>query len=128
MCVRVRVHTRVYSHVLAQTCTLKPSSWGGRQQDLRKLGQRALALSRVRWSGEVGSPVLAPPPLQVALFQAYGTLVTLLEQAGVQGPPLDLLTGPESAVYFGMPAPGPGVVACGQGCVVSGLTEGQGFS
>ena len=101
MCVCVCGHTRAYSHVLTQTCTLQPSSWGGRQQDLSKRGQRALALSWVCCSGEVGSPVLAPPPLQVALFQAYGTLATLLEQARVQGPPLDLLTPPREHSILG---------------------------
>ena len=101
MCVCVCGHTRAYSHVLTQTCTLQPSSWGGRQQDLSKRGQRVLALSWVCCSGEVGSPVLAPPPLQVALFQAYGTLATLLEQARVQGPPLDLLTPPREHSILG---------------------------
>lgn len=45
--------------------------------------------------------MLAPPPLQVALFQAYGTLATLLEQARVQGPPLDLLTAPREHSILG---------------------------
>ena len=66
---------------------------------------------------EVGSPVLAPPPLPVALVQLYGTLATLLEQVGVQGTLLDLLTAPRERSVLGMPAPGPAVVACGQGCV-----------
>ena len=103
MCMRVCVcvHTRAYSHMLTQTCTLRPSSWDGRQQDLSKRGQRALALSWVCWSGEVGSPVLAPPPLPMALFQAYGTLATLLEQAGVQGSPLDHLTAPRERSVLG---------------------------
>ena len=98
---RVCVHTRAYSHMLTQTCTLRPSSWDGRQQDLSKRGQRALVLSWVCWSGEVGSPVLAPPPLLMALFQAYGTLATLLEQAGVQGSPLDHLTAPRERSVLG---------------------------
>ncbi|MXQ94804.1 hypothetical protein E5288_WYG008206 [Bos mutus] len=37
---------------VGKTCTLQPSSWGGRQQDLSKRGQRALALSWVCCSGE----------------------------------------------------------------------------
>lgn len=71
-----------------------------------------------------GEPSARPTPPEVALFQIYGTLATLLEQAGVQGPPLDLLTAPRERSVLRLSAPGPAVVACGQGCVVTGLTGG----
>ena len=98
VCACVRVLTRAHPD-LHLAALLR----GWRQQDLSKWGQRALALSWVPWPREVGSPVLAPPPLPVALVQVYGTLAALLEQAGV----LTSSLPPGSAVYLGCLLLGP---------------------
>ena len=42
VCVCVCVCVR--SHTLTQTCSLQPSTWGGRQEELSKRGRRALDL------------------------------------------------------------------------------------